>query len=179
MPSTSFRDVLYAEEDRASKLGDELPTVGRRGRPTIEQADSRMSYRYGEKSPSMGKRIRPRSGSSTRGRVRWCTRFSPPRPGSWPRVSLRRWRGSTPSPSHSAFPLFCKARRWFTIQGSQRAQKGMNHMYTRIGQGCNGEAELAGRKIRFPRRGARTTLRGFEMEKNVRVPGPRVIGAPR
>jgi hypothetical protein len=52
-------------------------------------------------------------------------------------------------------------------------------MYTRIGQGCNGEAELAGRKIRFPRRGARTTLRGFEMEKNVRVPGPRVIGAPR
>jgi hypothetical protein len=85
-------------------------------------------------------------------------------------VSLRRWRGSTPSPSLSAF-LLCIARRWFSIQGTQRARKGVNHIYTRIGQGCNGEAEFVGRKIRFPRQGARTTPRGCE-EKTVRVPGP-------
>ena len=60
MPYTSFRKVLYTEEDRASKLGDELPKVGRRGRLTTEQVGSRMSCRYGEKSPSMGKRFHPR-----------------------------------------------------------------------------------------------------------------------
>jgi hypothetical protein len=35
-----------------SKLGDELPKVGRRGRQSTEQAGPRRSSRYGEKSPA-------------------------------------------------------------------------------------------------------------------------------
>jgi hypothetical protein len=111
--------------------------------------DSRRNAKDGEQFPSTGKQNRLGIWSNTRGGARWCTRDRPPRLGSRPRVRLRRWRGSTPSPSLSAFLLLCIARCWFSIQGTQRARKGVNLIYTRIGQGCNGEAEFAGRRSVF------------------------------